>query len=56
MRGPGRGGHGGYLVGPGSVVNGRSYVITRDAPIQLLPEWLTDQLARVELDPATRKR
>ncbi|GAA3760812.1 hypothetical protein GCM10022402_43320 [Salinactinospora qingdaonensis] len=43
VRGPG--GRGGYLVGPDSVVNGRSYAITHDAPIQLLPDWLTDQLA-----------
>ncbi|WP_432926879.1 bifunctional DNA primase/polymerase [Microbispora sp. CA-135349] len=39
-RGPGRGGRGGYLVGPGSVVNGRPYVIERGLPIATLPGWL----------------
>lgn len=42
VRGPGRGGRGGYLVGPGSVVGGGSYVIALDVPIQLLPDWLTE--------------
>lgn len=43
-RGPGRGGRGGYLVGPGSIVDGRSYVIERDLPIALLPAWIADRL------------
>ena len=42
-RGPGRR-RGGYLVGPGSVVDGTPYVITRDAPILELPAWLADLL------------
>lgn len=43
-RGPGRGGRGGYLVGPGSVVDGRAYVIERDLPIATCPDWLADLL------------
>jgi hypothetical protein len=44
VRGPGRGGRGGYLIGPGSNrVDGR-YTITRDLPITTLPGWLTDLL------------
>ncbi|WP_195911433.1 bifunctional DNA primase/polymerase [Streptomyces kaniharaensis] len=43
VRGPGLR-CGGYLIGPGSVVNHTPYVITRDIPLQPLPGWLTDQL------------
>jgi hypothetical protein len=43
VRGPGRRG-GGYLIGPGSVVGGTAYVITRDAPIRPLPGWLERRL------------
>lgn len=39
IRGPGRT-LGGYLAGPGSVVEGREYVINVDAPIAELPGWL----------------
>jgi hypothetical protein len=46
VRGPGRGGRGGYLVGPGSVVDGRTYVIERDDPIAELPAWLTTLLTQ----------
>ncbi|MFG1892151.1 bifunctional DNA primase/polymerase [Micromonospora sp. NPDC049051] len=35
---------GGYLVGPGSVVDGRPYTIARDLPIAPLPPWLTARL------------
>lgn len=35
---------GGYLVGPGSVVDGRPYTITRDLPIAPLPRWITPHL------------
>ncbi|MFG1710724.1 bifunctional DNA primase/polymerase [Nonomuraea sp. M3C6] len=45
-RGPGAGGRGGYLVGPGSVVDGTTYTIDRDLPIATLPGWLTDLLHR----------
>ncbi|MEU4778304.1 bifunctional DNA primase/polymerase [Micromonospora sp. NPDC023633] len=35
---------GGYLVGLGSVVDGRPYTIARDLPIAPLPPWLTARL------------
>ena len=38
-RGPGRRG-GGYLIGPGSIVDDAPYVIERDAGIRELPTWL----------------
>lgn len=43
VRGPGRR-SGGYLIGPGSAVDGTRYVITRDVPILQLPDWITDRL------------
>ncbi|MFF5188806.1 bifunctional DNA primase/polymerase [Streptomyces sp. NPDC000345] len=43
VRGPGRR-SGGYLIGPGSVVNGTPYVISRDVPILELPGWIADRL------------
>lgn len=45
IRGPGRT-HGGYLVGPGSIVDGRAYVVVNDAPIAWLPGWLAALLER----------
>ncbi|MCZ4124966.1 bifunctional DNA primase/polymerase [Streptomyces sp. H39-S7] len=45
VRGPGLG-SGGYLIGPGSVVDGIRYVIERDLPVQPLPHWITDRLGR----------
>lgn len=36
---------GGYLVGPGSTVDGRPYTVTRDLPIAPLPRWLAEKLA-----------
>lgn len=42
-RGPGRR-SGGYLVGPGSVVGGQRYTITRACPIATLPPWLAHLL------------
>lgn len=44
VRGPGRT-SGGYLVGPGSIVAGRPYVITHDTAIAWLPAWLAVLLA-----------
>jgi hypothetical protein len=35
---------GGYLVGPGSLIDGRPYTISRDLPIAPLPPWLTAKL------------
>lgn len=46
VRGPGRGGRGGYLIGPGSIVDGRRYEITRDLAIAELPAWLVDLLVQ----------
>lgn len=47
-RGPGRT-HGGYVVGPGSVIGGRAYRIQdASAPIAELPAWIADVLE----DPA----
>ncbi|MFG2072926.1 bifunctional DNA primase/polymerase [Nonomuraea maritima] len=43
-RGPGHGNDGGYLVGPGSLINGRAYEVIWDMPIQPLPGWLADLL------------
>ncbi|MGC4952990.1 bifunctional DNA primase/polymerase [Actinomadura citrea] len=45
-RGPGAGGRGGYVVGPGSIVDGRAYEIERDRPMSVLPDWITDPLTR----------
>ncbi|MBN1174895.1 MAG: bifunctional DNA primase/polymerase [Micromonosporaceae bacterium] len=44
IRGPGRS-HGGYLVGPGSLVGGARYVVELDVEICPLPAWLVDLLA-----------
>ncbi|WP_372494533.1 bifunctional DNA primase/polymerase [Actinoallomurus purpureus] len=49
-RGPGRGGRGGYVVGPGSLVDGRAYEVTRDAAIAPLPDWISAVLA-LPVDP-----
>lgn len=35
---------GGYLAGPGSVVDGEEYVIDRDVPAAPLPRWLASLL------------
>ncbi|MFD9007129.1 bifunctional DNA primase/polymerase [Streptomyces sp. NPDC059582] len=43
VRGPGHR-SGGYLVGPGSIVGGRPYVIVRDVPVAPLPGWIGDRL------------
>ncbi len=45
VRGPGQR-SGGYLIGPGSAVDGTLYVITRDVPILQLPDWIADRLTR----------
>lgn len=43
VRGPGRR-SGGYLIGPGSIVNGTPYVISRDVAILELPGWIADRV------------
>ena len=35
---------GGYVVGPGSVVDGKTYTVENDAPIAELPAWLAERL------------
>ncbi len=37
---------GGYLAGPGSVVDSQPYIIERAALIRDLPRWLTAMLSR----------
>jgi hypothetical protein len=44
--------HGGYVVGPGSVVDGRPYALLHDVPPAALPTWLAASLA----DPAIVRR
>lgn len=44
-RGPGAGGRGGYVVGPGSIVDGRAYEIVQDGPMAPLPAWIARMLA-----------
>jgi hypothetical protein len=46
IRGPGRR-FGGYLAGPGSVVDGRSYDVAVDVPVGPLPDWLAGILPPV---------
>ncbi|WP_329203902.1 bifunctional DNA primase/polymerase [Streptomyces sp. NBC_01435] len=43
VRGPGRR-SGGYLVGPGSLIDGRPYTIVRDVPVAPLPDWIDQRL------------
>jgi hypothetical protein len=42
---------GGYVVAAGSIVDGRTYTVTRDAPVAPLPGWLAEQLAPTPLPP-----
>jgi hypothetical protein len=49
IRGPGRR-YGGFLIGPGSVIDGQPYAVERDTAIQDLPAWLADVLTAT--DPA----
>lgn len=42
-RGPGRR-HGGYVVGPGSLIEGRPYEVRHDLVIIELPSWIADTL------------
>ncbi|MEU8543098.1 bifunctional DNA primase/polymerase [Streptomyces sp. NPDC048717] len=43
VRGPGRR-SGGYVVGPGYVVDGQPYYVEINAPIEPLPAWIRDRL------------
>lgn len=51
-RGPGRR-TGGYLIGPGSVVAGRTYTIERAVPVAPLPTWLVELLAAPHIPAGT---
>ncbi|ANS67963.1 hypothetical protein SLINC_5739 [Streptomyces lincolnensis] len=42
---------GGYVVAPGSAVNGQPYATVHDAPTAPLPDWLTALLRPVPLPP-----
>lgn len=37
-------GAGGYVLAPGSIVDGKPYVIARDLPVAPAPEWLLERL------------
>ncbi|MGW4635550.1 bifunctional DNA primase/polymerase [Nocardia sp. NPDC004415] len=52
VRAPGRPGRGGgYVVGPDSVIDGRSYYTLVDCEIADLPQWLADLLAKGSTTP-----
>ncbi|MFB7592337.1 bifunctional DNA primase/polymerase [Streptomyces sp. NPDC056169] len=53
VRGPGHR-SGGYLVGPGSVIGGRPYVIALDVPVAPLPAWIADRADRQQALDARR--
>jgi hypothetical protein len=42
---------GGYVVGPGSIVDGRSYRIIADVPVASLPQWLLRELQALNAPP-----
>lgn len=42
---------GGYIVAPGSTVDGRAYTVVRDAPAAPLPTWLAELLTPAPLPP-----
>ncbi|OIJ89764.1 bifunctional DNA primase/polymerase [Streptomyces colonosanans] len=42
---------GGYVVGAGSTVDGKTYAVVRDAEVAPLPEWMTKLLITAPLPP-----
>ncbi|QQM42742.1 bifunctional DNA primase/polymerase [Streptomyces liliifuscus] len=42
---------GGYVVAPGSIVNGHRYATVHDMPVAPLPDWLTNLLRPAPLPP-----
>jgi Bifunctional DNA primase/polymerase, N-terminal len=42
---------GGYVVGPGSIVDGRSYRVIADIPVASLPHWLLRELQALNAPP-----
>jgi hypothetical protein len=49
-------GNGGYVLGPGSILNGRAYEIVDDAEPQPLPAWIADLLDPPRRGPVTSPR
>jgi len=47
-------GQGGYVLGPGSVIDGKPYTIENDGPIAEAPSWLLAITARRVVAPAKR--
>lgn len=43
--------HGGYVVAPGSIVNGRRYEVGDDAPVLVLPPWIAGPLTPTPPQP-----
>jgi hypothetical protein len=39
---------GGFVVGPGSVINSRTYVVAENYPVATLPAWIAERLASPE--------
>lgn len=42
---------GGYVVGPGSILDGKTYEIVHDLPIAHAPDWLLERLQRAPKGP-----
>jgi hypothetical protein len=47
-------GVGGYVVGPGSTVDGKAYEVIKDVPIAAAPKWFEDHVGRPE--PKSERR
>lgn len=47
-------GDGGYVLGPGSVIDGRPYEITEDRDIAAAPDWILTLAAKAAVEPAKR--
>ncbi len=47
-------GAGGYVLGPGSTIDGKSYEITEDHDIAPAPDWILKLAAKTTVEPATR--
>jgi hypothetical protein len=47
-------GVGGYVVGPGSTIDGKSYEVIKDVPIAEAPKWFEDHVGRPE--PKSERR
>lgn len=47
-------GDGGYVVGPGSIIDGKPYEITADREIAAAPDWLLKLAAKTTVEPLKR--